>query len=218
VAHAEGFGVRHAIPTKYHNPGDLKSARIYRPLPGQKTLGKGGHIVFESDAAGWAALRDYLSKMVDGRSRRFNPDMTLAQVSRVYADNWRPWLKMVTRELNVPANAKLRELLLCVVPEPPQPPQVVAYAEFPPLDSIFPAPPLPPTAVAQEPQPNSSVIEPADAELIASIINADVQNIEPLSSAPAPASTGVAGHVKAHIADAVGSIGKKLCPLCKRAN
>jgi hypothetical protein len=139
VAHAEGFGVRHAIPTRYHNPGDLKSARIYHPLPGQKTLGKGGHIVFKSDAAGWAALKDYLSKMVDGRSRRFNPDMTLAQASRVYAGNWRPWLGMVTKELSVPASVRLRELLY--TPEPLLPLNVA----FPPLDLGL-ALPVPPPA------------------------------------------------------------------------
>src|SRR5258708_3063715 len=111
VARAEGYGARHAIPTRYHNPGDLKSARIYRKLPGQKALGKADHIVFENDAAGWAALKDYLSKMVDGRSKRYNPDMTLAQVSRIYAGNWRPWLHTVARELNVPSSIKLRELL-----------------------------------------------------------------------------------------------------------
>lgn len=138
VAHAEGFGVRHVIPTRYHNPGDLKSARIYRPLPGQKTLGKGGHIVFVSDTAGWAALRDYLSKMVDGRSRRFNPDMTLAQVSHVYAGNWRPWLNIVTKELNVSANVKLRELLLYYELEPPQ-----IVTDVPSLDLVFSTPPPP---------------------------------------------------------------------------
>ena len=120
VAHAEGFGVRHAIPTRYHNPGDLKSAAIYHPLPGQKRLGKADHVIFENDAAGWAALRDYLSKMVDGRSKRFNPDMTLAQVARVYAGNWRPWLKTVARELNVEPSTKLADLLLLYEPEPPQ--------------------------------------------------------------------------------------------------
>lgn len=112
VAHAEGFGVRHTIPTRYHNPGDLKSARMYKKLPGQKALGKGGHIVFVNDAAGWAALKDYLSKMVDGRSRRYNPNMTLTQVARVYAQNWHPWLRLVTKELNVPANTTLGDLLL----------------------------------------------------------------------------------------------------------
>jgi hypothetical protein len=140
VAHAEGFGVRHAIPTRYHNPGDLKSAAIYHPLPGQKMLGKGGHIVFENDTAGWAALRDYLSKMVDGRSRRFKPDMTLAQVSRVYAGNWRPWLTIVTKELDVPPNVRLRDLLFYQEPEPPQ---IVTEFNFN-LDLVFQAP-IPPS-------------------------------------------------------------------------
>jgi len=146
VAHAEGFGVRHAIPTRYHNPGDLKSAAIYEPLPGQKMLGKGGHIVFQNDAAGWAALKDYLSKMVDGRSRRFKPDMTLAQVSRVYAGNWRPWLNIVTSELNVQPGTKLRELLLYCEPEPP----LITVVQSPVPNLLpfpQPEPPPPPAAV-----------------------------------------------------------------------
>lgn len=144
VAHAEGFGVRHAIPTRYHNPGDLKSAAIYHPLPGQKKLGKGDHVVFESDAAGWAALRDYLSKMVDGRSKRFNPEMTLAQVSRVYAGNWRPWLRTVTRELNASPTTRLRDLLLM---EQLEAPQIEAVLQVVPFDLTFPQP-VPPVLQA----------------------------------------------------------------------
>src|ERR1700675_110260 len=139
VAHAEGFGVRHAIPTRYHNPGDLKSAAIYHPLPGQKALGKADHIVFVNDAAGWAALKDYLSKMVDGRSKRFNPEMTLAQVARVYAGNWRPWLKTVTAELNVLPTTKLRELLFYYEPEPPSL-TIMAGITPPPLFVALPSP------------------------------------------------------------------------------
>ena len=141
VAHAEGFGVRHAIPTRYHNPGDLKSRRDLHKLPGQKALGKGDHVVFTTDAAGWAALRDYLSKMVDGRSRRFNPDMTLAQVSRIYAGNWRPWLRTVTRELNVEPTVRLRDLLLN---EEPEAPQIEFTIQVPPiLNLAIPQPPPP---------------------------------------------------------------------------
>ena len=138
VAHAEGFGVRHAIPTRYHNPGDLKSRRDLHRLPGQKRLGKGDHIVFESDAAGWAALRDYLSKMVDGRSKRYNPDMTLAQVSRTYAGNWRPWLRTVARELNVEPSVKLRDLLYEFDPEPPA--MIFAVQPMPKLELTIPTP------------------------------------------------------------------------------
>jgi len=139
VAHAEGFGVRRTIPTRYHNPGDLKSARIYRRLPGQKTLGKGDHVIFESDAAGWAALKDYLSKMVDGRSKRYNPNMTLAQVAKIYAGNWRPWLKTVAKELDVSPSIRLRDLLF----ESDEPPEF-AFAFQPPLLAALVTPPPPP--------------------------------------------------------------------------
>lgn len=112
VAHAEGFGVKHAIPTRYHNPGDIKSLPTAAKLPGQKSLGKGGHVVFRTDAAGWDALTDQITKMVDGRSKHFNADMTIAQVAKRYAGNWRPWVKIVSRELGVEPNTKLCDLLL----------------------------------------------------------------------------------------------------------
>lgn len=122
ISHAEGFGIRRAIPTRYHNPGDLKSRRDLAKLPGQKRLGKGDHVVFTSDAAGWAALQDYIRKMVDGRSRRFRPNMTIKQVACVYAGNWRPWVKIVTTELGVTPTTTLAELL---TPDSTEPPTVV---------------------------------------------------------------------------------------------
>jgi hypothetical protein len=149
VAHAEGFGVRHAIPTRYHNPGDLKSARIYKKLPGQKALGKGDHIVFESDYAGWAALRDYLTKMVDGRSHYYNPNMTLAQMSRIYAGNWRPWLAIVTKELNVAPSVRLRDLLYIYEPEPPS---IIMTIQTPPLPEFLHQQPVPPPVLEADNQ------------------------------------------------------------------
>ena len=146
VAHAEGFGVRHAIPTRYHNPGDLKSRRDLRKLPGQRALGKGDHVIFTSDAAGWAALKDYLLKMVDGRSHRYSPDMTLAQMSKIYAGNWRPWVKIVARELNVSPTVRLRDLLYVYEPEPPQ--IIMTTVPVPDLLLIQPASPPPPVLTA----------------------------------------------------------------------
>lgn len=122
IALAEGFGLKGALPTRYHNPGDLKSRRDLAKLPGQKRLGKGDHVVFTSDAAGWAALQDYIRKMVDGRSRRFRPNMTIKQVACVYAGNWRPWVKIVTTELGVTPTTTLAELL---TPDSTEPPTVV---------------------------------------------------------------------------------------------
>ena len=141
VAQAEGFGLRRAIPTRYHNPGDLKSRPGLTKLPGQKGLGKGGHIVFRSDADGWDALHDLISKMVDGRSRHFNPDMTIVQVAKVYAANWRPWVKIVCKELGVPPSTRLRELLM---PDDAEPPEVhMASAPLP--DAVLSAPTVLPT-------------------------------------------------------------------------
>jgi hypothetical protein len=108
ISHAEGFGRRGKIPTKYHNPGDLK-ARYGVTLQGQRRVGKGGHIVFWADVDGWAALRDQIAKMMDGRSEYYNPDMTLTQVARVYATRWRPWVKTVSRELGVSPQVTLRQ-------------------------------------------------------------------------------------------------------------
>ena len=108
ISHAEGFGVRRALPSRYHNPGDLKALSASTPLAGQVRVGKAGHIVFKDDEAGKAALRDYIAKMMDGRSSHFHPDMTLNQVARRYAENWRPWVKIVSRELGVPPSTTLR--------------------------------------------------------------------------------------------------------------
>jgi hypothetical protein len=108
ISHAEGYGRRGKIPTLYHNPGDLKARHGVR-LPGQKRVGQGGHIVFYTDAYGWAALRDQIAKMVDGRSDRYNPDMTLTQVARKYAARWRPWVAIICRELNVSPQTTLRQ-------------------------------------------------------------------------------------------------------------
>ena len=136
ISHAEGFGQRRTnLPTRYHNPGDLKSRRDLPKLPGQRYLGKGGHVVFSSDEAGWAALRGYIQKMVDGRSRRYRPNMTLAQVARMYAGNWRPWVKIVSTELGVPPNTTLATYFHEDVVEPP-----ALVFPAPKLDLVSPVP------------------------------------------------------------------------------
>jgi len=145
ISHAEGFGKRHTIPSRYHNPGDLKAFSSSTPLAGQVRLGKAGHIVFKDDEAGKAALRDYIVRMVDGRSRHFRPNMTLNQVARVYAENWRPWVRVVSRELGVPPNTTLVAYLRTDAPPPP------AALSFRPLsDSTSSPEPLPPAVRVPE--------------------------------------------------------------------
>ena len=111
IAHAEGFGKKRAIPTRYHNPGDLKSRRGITPLAGQRKIGKAGHIVFYNDEAGWEALREYITKIVDGQSRHYTTYATLAQVSHVYAQRWQPWLRQVTKQLGVSGSTRITDFL-----------------------------------------------------------------------------------------------------------
>ena len=107
IAHAEGFGLKGAIPTRYHNPGDLKSRPGLPHLAGQHAIGKGGHIVFQDDASGWAALREYLTGIAEGRRKHYTASMTLSAMSRVYAQRWQPWLRIVTKELGVPGSTPI---------------------------------------------------------------------------------------------------------------
>lgn len=107
IAHAEGYGVKNAIPTVCHNPGDLKG----RSFPGQAGVCKGGHARFRNDAAGWAALYSQIDKILSGESHVYKPTMTLRQISRLYAGNSRVWLKNVTNALHVSADEQFGRIL-----------------------------------------------------------------------------------------------------------
>lgn len=148
ISHAEGFGKRQTIPSRYHNPGDLKAFSQSTSLAGQVRIGKAGHIVFKDDEAGKAALREYILRMVDGRSSHYHPNMTFNQVAHVYAENWRPWVRVVSRELGVPPHTTLREYFQTdEVAEP-------LTLSFRPLPAANPAP-LPPAVSIPE---SSSVL------------------------------------------------------------
>lgn len=109
IAKAEGFGQKGVIPTRYHNPGDIKAIHGYR-FYGQVGVGKGGHIVFRNDAAGWYALREQVSKMACGESRVYSPQMSLYQIGRRYAGNYKVWSKNVAKNLGVRPSTTLAEL------------------------------------------------------------------------------------------------------------
>lgn len=96
IAIAEGYALKGSIPARCHNPGDLKG----EAFPGEVGLCKGGHARFKNDAAGWAALYHQVDKMT-GSSTVYTSGMTFRDVARRYAKNYRPWLKIVTRVLDV---------------------------------------------------------------------------------------------------------------------
>src|SRR5208337_3092368 len=68
-------------------------------------------------------------------SRRYRPNMTLAQVARMYAGNWRPWVKIVSTELGVPPNTTLATYFHEDVVEPP-----ALVFPAPKLDLVSPVP------------------------------------------------------------------------------
>jgi hypothetical protein len=110
IAKAEGFYTRGTIPNRYSNPGDLK-ARAGEKYPGQKGIGKGGHVIFRNDAAGWAALTHQIEEAVSGDSQFYNPSMTFRQVAKKYAGNYRVWLKNVTGVLGVDADMSIYDYM-----------------------------------------------------------------------------------------------------------
>jgi hypothetical protein len=109
IAKAEGFGRLHTIPTRYHNPGDLKAIRGF-VYPGQRSVGKAGHVIFMNDAAGWTALEHQIQRMLDGQSHIYSPAMTLREVARKYAGNSRRWTKNVSWALAADPLDTLAEL------------------------------------------------------------------------------------------------------------
>lgn len=95
IAHAEGFGVPDAIPTRAHNPGDL----VCDWLPGP-TMGPEGIHVFENDATGWAALEHQLDLIRTRKSHVYTPSMTIGQMAFTWTKTQTvEWAENVCAEL-----------------------------------------------------------------------------------------------------------------------
>lgn len=109
IAHAEGFGVPHAIPTRYHNPGNLRVLANGVKFPGQVGQGKLRYAIFKNDAAGWAALYHQVAKVLIGESHYYRQEMTFRQLAKTYAEVYTPWLKNVTHALGVTPGTTLAE-------------------------------------------------------------------------------------------------------------
>lgn len=97
IAHAEGYNLKGSIPARCNNPGDLKGTNF----PGQIGICKGGHAKFRTASVGWAALYHQIEKIQDGTSTKYANRVTFRQAAKTYAQNYRPWLKIVTKTLQV---------------------------------------------------------------------------------------------------------------------
>ncbi len=95
IAHAEGFGVPNTVPTRAHNPGDIKVPYWTGP-----TTGTEGITVFESDDEGWKYLYDQLLRIQIGHSHVYNLKMTFKQFSEHWTDTQETsWINNVIYKL-----------------------------------------------------------------------------------------------------------------------
>jgi len=108
IARAEGFYVKGSIPNRLCNPGDIRSHSSHA-YPGQIGL-RHGYVVFKNNRAGWAALEHQITKMVEGRSRLYDVNMTLAQFGKKYAES-PMWVKNVSSILAVKLETRMWEIL-----------------------------------------------------------------------------------------------------------
>lgn len=93
IAFAEGFGVTGAVPTRAHNPGDLK-------LSGYPTTGDEGIAVFPDDETGWSHLYNQLNRIKSNNSHVYSPNMTFTQFARIWTDTAQSaWLDNVLKHL-----------------------------------------------------------------------------------------------------------------------
>jgi hypothetical protein len=109
IARTEGFGVRRTIPSRYHNPGDLKITARGEKYPGQVGIGKAQHVIFRNDATGYAALYHQIDKIISGESKFYTQEMTLLQIGKLYAKNSRLWAKNLAKNLGVPPSTTLED-------------------------------------------------------------------------------------------------------------
>lgn len=113
IAHAEGFGVPGAVPTRAHNPGDMVCPWLQGPK-----MGPEGVQVFPSDDIGWNALEQQLALIRDGRSHVYLSSMNILQMgvlwtrteSAAWTDNVVDWL-VKNGHPNATTHTKLSEIL-----------------------------------------------------------------------------------------------------------
>lgn len=106
IAHAEGFGVNNAIPTRAHNPGDLKMGDIGNGAINGKT-------VFASDVDGWNALYKQIDLMVSGGSAYYTATDSWRRIAQTWVgtSDYVNWLSTVTNDLGVDPDSTLQEYM-----------------------------------------------------------------------------------------------------------
>jgi len=108
IAKQEGFFIKGTLPARNHNPGDIKFVTGYK-FPGQRGIDRHGHVIFKNDYWGWAALENQVRKMCMSQGR-YSADMTLQQIGRKYAEDWKHWSTNVAKNMKCDPRETLAEL------------------------------------------------------------------------------------------------------------
>jgi len=105
IARAEGFGNAGAIPTRAHNPGDLK-------IPNKPTLAGTSITEFSGDDEGWSALYKQLWLILTGSSGVYDLDMSIADMARLWtATQSSAWAQNVASYVGAPTSTPLWQVL-----------------------------------------------------------------------------------------------------------
>ena len=99
IARAEGYGVPGAIPTVRNNPGNIKDS-------------SGAIKTYPTVGDGWDALYRQVTLMLTGESRWYKPEMTIAEVARIYTGeaSYMDWARNVASILGVTPDTRLRDV------------------------------------------------------------------------------------------------------------
>jgi hypothetical protein len=99
IARAEGYGVPGAIPTVRNNPGNIRDS-------------SGAIATYPTPAEGWQALYRQVLLMLTGESRFYKPEMTIAEIARVYTGEaaYMNWANNVSKVLGVTPDTRLRDV------------------------------------------------------------------------------------------------------------
>lgn len=98
IARAEGFYVAGSISQTRHNPGNITDT-------------SGTIRTYLTDADGWAALHDYIERVIAGRHPAYPAGVTIAEAARIYtATQQAEWAYNVAAILGVSQDTPLAEV------------------------------------------------------------------------------------------------------------
>ena len=106
IAIAEGYNLPTSNPFRLNNPGDLSDG--FDQFGGEPHSGS-NVTCFPNAETGWQWLYNKLSRIAQGKSAVYSPQMTWTELAKKWAGNWIVWVANVTKELGVSPDSTFAE-------------------------------------------------------------------------------------------------------------